>query len=122
MMMSRRTERLNHLLREELSRLIRTAIKDPRVGSTTVTEVVTSPDLSHATVYIRTLDPETPPEEALRGLESASGFIRGELGRALRIRRVPEFHFAVDQTLEKAQRIERLLRQVRDEDGERNAE
>lgn len=111
----RRTDRLNQLLREELSRLVRTELKDPRVRTVTVTGVETTPDLMHATVYVRTLDEEIPAEEAVAGLERASGYIRRELGKDLRLRRIPEFRFEVDRTLERVSRIEALLERARAE-------
>lgn len=114
----RRTERVGQLLREELARLIRREIKDPRVQRVTVTDVEVSGDLRHASVYVRTLRNEPPIEEAIEGLESAEGFLRGKMGRELRLRRVPELHFEVDRTLEKARRIEELLEQVHDDTGE----
>jgi ribosome-binding factor A len=115
-MNQQRTARLNELLRRELSRLIRRELKDPRVQTVTVTDVVTAPDLTHATVYIRTLDDEVGAEQAVEGLASASGFMRRRLGKLLRLRRVPEFHFEVDHTLERATRIEQLLEEAR-QDG-----
>lgn len=114
----RRTDRLNRQLREELSRLVRTELKDPRVRTATITEVVTTPDLAHATVYVRTLDDSVSPDEAIRGLESAQGFLRRTLGRELRIRRIPEFRFTVDRTLEQAGRIEALLDEARKGSGD----
>ena len=113
----RRTDRLNTLLREELSRLVRTELKDPRVRTAPVTEVVTTPDLSPAPVYVRTLDATVTPDEAIRGLESAQGFLRHALGRELHIRKIPEFHFTVDETLERAGRIEALLDEARRDGG-----
>lgn len=89
--------------------MIRRELKDPRVRRVTVTGVETTPDLRHAKVYVRTLGDRTPVEEALAGLESAGGFLRSRLGKELRVRRVPEFTFVVDRTLERARRIEELL-------------
>lgn len=111
----RRTDRLNQLLREELARLVRRGLKDPRVRTVTVTDVHTTPDLMHATVYVRTLDDEISAQEAVQGLERAAGFIRRELGRELRLRRIPEFRFEVDRSLERVSRIETLLDEVRDD-------
>lgn len=105
----RRVDRVNQLLLEELSRLIRREVKDPRVQSVTVTGVETTPDLMHATVHVRTLGNDPPVEEAVVGLESAEGFIRRALGRKLHLRRIPEFRFEADRTLEKVRRIEALL-------------
>lgn len=108
----RRVDRVNQLLLEELARLLRREVKDPRVARVTVTGVETTPDLRHATVYVRTLGDETPVEEAIEGLRSAEGYLRGTLGRELHMRRIPEFTFEADRTLERARRIEHLLDQV----------
>ena len=109
----RRMRRVNQLLLEEIARLVRRELKDPRVRTVTVTGVETTPDLMHATVYVRTLDDRVGAEEAVEGLEHASGFIRRELGRELHLRRIPEFRFEVDRTLERARRIESLLQEAR---------
>lgn len=111
----RRIDRVNQLLREELARLVRREVKDPRVHDVTVTGVETSSDLAHAKVYVRTLREESPVEEAIRGLESAEGFLRRTLGRELHLRRIPEFRFEADRTLERARRIEALLEEARGE-------
>ena len=118
----RRVDRVNQLLREELSRLIRREMKDPRVSGVTVTGVETSPDLRHAKVFVRTLHDEPTAEEAVDGLQSAEGFLRKKLGKELRIRRVPEFAFEVDRSLERVQRIESLLDQVHEEEGRPEAD
>lgn len=109
---SRRTARINEQLRQEISLLVRTEVKDPRVRLVTITDVVASPELDHARVYITTLGEEDDKAAALSGLRSASAFIRGELGRRLHIRRVPELRFEIDRKLENAQRIESLLREA----------
>jgi len=113
----RRIERVSHLLREELAHLIGTEVKDPRIASVTVTGVDVSHDISHAVVYVRTLGGATPVDEAIEGLTGATGFLRGRLGRALRMRRVPDLEFRADRTLERALRIESLLREVRRQEG-----
>lgn len=117
----RRVDRVNQLLLEELARLLRRELNDPRVAEVTLTGVEVTPDLRHATVYVRTLGDRTPVEEALEGLRSAEGYLRGTLGRELHIRRIPEFTFEADRTLERARRIEQLLEEVipeGDGDGE----
>ncbi|CAN5298770.1 MAG: 30S ribosome-binding factor RbfA [Gemmatimonadetes bacterium] len=108
----KRTDRINELLREELSVLIRSEVRDPRVGLATITAVETSPELDHARVYISTLGEDDEKQEILAGLQSAAGFLRGQLGRRLHLRRIPELHFAIDRVLEGAQRIETLLREA----------
>lgn len=112
----RRTDRINELLREELSVLIRDEVRDPRVGLATVTAVDTSPELDHARVYITTLGDDEEKQEIVAGLQSAAGFLRGQLGRRLHMRRIPELHFSIDRVLEGAQRIETLLREALPDD------
>lgn len=111
---SRRVARLNELLREELSRLVRTEVKDPRVGDVTITRVRVTPDLMHAAVHVRTLVPgdEEALEEALLGLRRAEGFLRRCLGRELHLRRIPELRFEADRSLEHARHIESLLEEA----------
>ena len=106
---NRRTIRINQLLREELSRLVRVEIKDPRVRSVTITRVDATQDMSYADVYVRTLTEDAPVEDAISGLESAEGFVRRRLGRELHLRRIPDFRFHADRALEHVQRIESLL-------------
>lgn len=117
---NRRTVRLNQLLREELSTLLRTEIKDPRVESVTVTDVNVTQDLAYADVYVRTLTGGEADLLALEGLESAEGYIRRQLGRELHLRRIPELRFHLDRALEHVRRIESLLDEAlgpRDGDG-----
>jgi ribosome-binding factor A len=108
----RRTDRINELLREEISVLVRNEVRDPRVGLATVTAVETSPELDHARVYFTTLGDEDERQEVLAGLRSAAPFVRSQLGRRLHMRRIPELHFEVDRKLDEALRIEALLREA----------
>ena len=112
-MTTRRIERVNHLLREELAALILRSAKDPRLAPVSIMAVKVTSDLKYATVYVRAGGDEGALAEALLGLESAEGYLRRELGRRLHLRRIPEMSFEVDRTLEHADRIESLLRQVR---------
>ena len=106
----RRTDRINEQLRQEISLLIRDEVRDPRVGLATITAVETSPELDHARVYMTAMGDDDQKAEVLAGLVSASAFIRGQLGRRLHMRRIPELHFQIDRKLENAMRIESLLR------------
>ncbi|MEX2583073.1 MAG: 30S ribosome-binding factor RbfA [Gemmatimonadota bacterium] len=114
----RRTDRLNEQLRQEISLVIRDEVRDPRVGIATITAVETSPELDHARVYLTTLGEDEAKEEALAGLRSAAPFIRGQLGRRLHMRRIPELHFQIDRKLENALRIEQLLREALPDEAE----
>lgn len=114
---SRKT-RVSEQLKRELSRLIRDEIKDPRVVMASVTEVDVSPDLRNARVFISTLELARGADrnQAVEALNHAAGFLRHELGRSLRLRRVPELNFVVDDSLERGSRLTALIDQVRERD------
>ncbi|HEX5727010.1 MAG TPA: 30S ribosome-binding factor RbfA [Longimicrobiaceae bacterium] len=114
----KRTDRLNEQLREEISLLVRDAVRDPRVSLATITAVQTSPELDHAKVYFTALGSDEERAEILAGLRSAAPFIRSQLSKRLHVRRVPELHFELDRVLEEAQRIEQLLREALPPEGE----
>jgi ribosome-binding factor A len=108
--MTRRLERLNEQVKREISEILRTEVRDPRVGLVTVTEARCAPDLSFARVYVRPLDGEE--EDLFAGLEKATPYIRRELGKRLSVRHVPELRFEPDRALEHALHIEKLLSEV----------
>ena len=108
-----RSERLNELFRRELTNLLLGSLKDPRLVGASIAAVRATTDLSAATVYVRSVG---NIEGAIEGLEHASGFIRRELGQSLRLRKIPQFRFVVDDTLEYASRIEELLRETQESD------
>lgn len=115
-MAKNRIPRLNEQLKREISEILRREVRDPRIAAPpTVTAVEVSADLWSAKVYVRLQGDEEARAQALEGLQSAAPFIRRELGRVLRIRRVPELRFKPDRSLEHARRIEELLARVRPE-------
>jgi ribosome-binding factor A len=118
----RRTERINEQLRQEISLMLRGEVRDPRVSLATITEVETSPELDHAKVYFTALGEEDEKAEVLSGLRSAAPFIRGQLGKRLHMRRIPELHFEIDRKLENAMRIESLLREALPADSDLSPE
>ncbi len=110
-MASNRIGRINEEIQRELSALI-PAVKDPRVsGMISVTAVETTPDLRYAKSYISVLDKENG-ERVLKGLRSASGWLRRELGSALKLRYTPELVFQLDDSIDKGAHILELLRSV----------
>lgn len=115
-MTSRRMAQVNQLLKEELSELILREVKDPRIGFVTLTEVKVSPDLHQAQVYFSVLGDEEELQDSRAALEHAAGFLRHQLGRRLALRYIPELHFIYDRSLERAQRIETLLRQIHEQE------
>jgi len=105
-----RLERLNSQLREEISDLVQRHVKDPRLGSmVSITSVEVSPDLRYAKVHVSRLGTPEQKQETLMALASASGFIRHELGDRLKTRRIPELSFRLDETIEKANRVLRII-------------
>ena len=123
-MVSKRVARLNEQLKRELSELIRTQVRDPRVGVVTVTAVEMASDLGSARVFVRILGDQAEFQETLAGLDAAAPFLRGQLGRLLHIRRIPELRFREDRSMEHARRIEQLLLEVDvpEEEPERDPE
>ncbi len=109
--MSRRTERVSELLRAEISELIQRSVKDPRIedGLVSVTEVVVSPDLRHATVYVSHFGDEERHEDVLEGLHHAAPFLHTELMRRLKMRNVPQLVFKLDVSLERGARLTSLI-------------
>lgn len=113
--MSRRTERLNDQLREEISDLILRELKDPGIaGLVGITEVDVAPDLSYARVFVSVLGSEEERASTLRALAKGAGFVRRSLRRRLSIRRIPELAFLADDSLERGARILSLLDETRE--------
>lgn len=111
-MPSKRLARLNEQLRREIAELLRTSVRDPRVGDVTVTAVQVVTDLAHARVHVHLPGGATEKEATLEGLRAAAPFLRRTLGKALHVRRIPELHFVEDTSLKHAQRIEAILAEV----------
>ncbi len=106
--MSGRTERLDELLREEISAVLARDVQDPRIGFVTVTRVEVTRDLSHATVWVSLIGTADERQESMRGLERAMPFVRGRLA-PLRLRRIPQLHVRYDESVERGTRVLRLL-------------
>ncbi|MEK9659913.1 MAG: 30S ribosome-binding factor RbfA [Chloroflexota bacterium] len=106
----RRIQRVGTLLREELSRLLREAIADPRLGSlVTIARVNLSPDLEHATVAVSVLGDAVVQRAALAALTDASGYLRRELAGRMRLRHVPSLRFVTDEVVREGDRVLELL-------------
>jgi ribosome-binding factor A len=105
-----RMRRVNEAVREVLSVAITSDLKDPRIGFVTVTSVDTSPDLRHAHVYVSVLGDEREREESLAGLESSHGYLQRRVAGELRLKHTPQLDFRYDESVERGQRIQQLLR------------
>jgi ribosome-binding factor A len=111
--MAHRIERVNHLIRQEVSQLLQRQVKDPRLGSfVTVTEVATSSDLKYARIYVSRIGSGDEKQETLDGLAAAAGFLRNELAKRLELRRIPELRFQWDNSIERGARLLDLIDEV----------
>ncbi|MBT8138030.1 MAG: 30S ribosome-binding factor RbfA [Gammaproteobacteria bacterium] len=115
-----RSDRVGEEIQRSLSEIIRDELDDPRLRLITLTEVRVTRDLGHARVFFTSLD-DGEHEPLVKALERASGFLRGELGRRLVIRAVPQLHFEYDVSLEQGQRLRSLIDQAVADDRERAA-
>ena len=116
--MSHRIERVNTLIRREISELIQHELRDPRMDEfITVTEVDTSPDLKYAKIYISSMSGQQEQEKILGVFNSAAGFLRTALANKIRIRYTPELHFVWDNSIEHGDRILRLIDEVSQKDN-----
>ena len=114
--MIHRIERVNNLIRREISELIQRQIKDPRLNAfVTITEVDTSPDLKYAKIFVSCISGKQEEQKTLKVLNTAAGFLRTELAKNLKLRRIPELSFYWDDSIERGDRILRLIDQVSSE-------
>ena len=111
--MSHHIERVNSLIRQEISELLLREVKDPRLGTfVTVTAVDTSPDMRHAKVYVSRIGSEDDRKETMGVLASAAGFLRRELGSRVRLRRVPQLAFHWDDSIQRGDHLLQLIDSV----------
>jgi ribosome-binding factor A len=107
---TRRTDRVNGLLRQEISNLLSRELNDPRLsGVVSITQVKTSSDLRYATVYVSVMGKREEKDMALEGISSATGFMRRELRGRVSLRYIPELKFILDESLDNAERIFGLM-------------
>jgi ribosome-binding factor A len=116
---SRRLTRLGNQIQEEISDIIMRKLKDPRLGFVSVTRAKVSADLSYASVYFSVIGDEGDTKRTLTCLEHAASFIRTELARRLRVKRIPELRFFYDDSSVRGARIESILKDLKEgDDGE----
>ncbi|RLB07474.1 MAG: 30S ribosome-binding factor RbfA [Deltaproteobacteria bacterium] len=114
----KRSEKVGDLIREEVSQILIRELKDPRIGFITITRVAVSDDLRAAKIYYSVFGGEREKEESFKGLESAKGYIKRELGRRVRLKYMPDITFVFDDSLEYSSHIEELLRGIKEKDGD----
>src|SRR4051794_31699650 len=121
-MASSRPERVGDQIRVEITGMLTREVHDPGIGFLTITRVEVSADLQHAKIYYTTLGDEKARRESARAIERASPFLRRQLAGRLRLRRAPELHFFFDESVERHDRIERILQDLEQERASRPPE
>ncbi|PXW88650.1 ribosome-binding factor A [Pseudogracilibacillus auburnensis] len=102
-------------MKKEIGEILNQKLKDPRIGFVTVTDVELTNDLQHATVFISVLGNDNEKQDTLIGLAKASGFVRSEVGKRIRLRKVPDITFQFDEAHEYGNRIDAILRELNKE-------
>ncbi len=113
--MTRRTDRIGHLIQRELSEQIQRGLKDPRVGFVTISRVEVSADLAHAKVFVSILGGDKDERSSIAGLKSSASYLRSHLARIMNTRTVPSLNFQLDKNLDHGFRIQELLHSVKDD-------
>lgn len=110
-----RQERVEELIRQEVSAILRERVSDPRIGFVSLTAVEVSPDLENASVFVSILGDEPQKQAAMQGLYSATGFIRGELGHHLELRLTPKLRFIRDDSIERGSQVLGIIKKLENE-------
>ena len=111
----KRSQRIQELLLEEISKLLQSGLKDPRIGFTTLTRVEVSDNLKHAKVFVSVMGTEKEKSDTLEALKSAKGFIRNSLGKNLYLRYLPELEFKIDENAEHVEKITKIINDLHSE-------
>lgn len=112
-----RIEKIQELMKQEISQIILQELKDPRIGFVTVTQVEVTRDLSLAKVYVSIMGNDEQIAKCWQGLNSSLGFVRREVGHRIRLRIVPELRFVLDKSLDYSDHIQKLLLQIEKEEA-----
>ncbi len=115
-----RQEKLGELLAAELSELMRTRVKDPRVGFASITRVEVSGDLRHAKIHVSVMGTPEEQQATMKGLSNAAGYLRHEVASRITLRYMPELTFKLDTSIEKGAHVLELIKQASQEDQERS--
>lgn len=111
-----RTEKIQEFIKQEISNLILTELKDPRIGFVTVTQVEVTGDLRSAKIYLSLMGNEKQKLDTWQGLQSAVGFLRTEIGKRIRLRYTPELTLHLDESLDYSAKIQELLIKIKKEE------
>lgn len=114
--MTTRQTRVEELIREEVSDILRKRVSDPRIGFVSITMVEISPDLKNASINVSILGDDKKKKSAMEGLDSATNFIQGELGHRLKLRGTPAIRFVQDDSLERGSRVLQIMNRLENEE------
>ncbi len=111
--MGRRIDRVKDQIKQEVADILAKKIKDPRIGFVTVTDVEVTKDLRSAKIYVSIYETGKVEKRTLEGIKSATGYIRSELSKRMRLRYIPEIVFEVDRSIERGSRILKILEEIK---------
>ena len=117
-----RVEKVQELMKQEISDIIFNELKDPRIGFVTVTSVACTEDLREAKIYVSVMGDEKKARDTLNALNSSLGFVRREIGKRIRLRFTPEISFALDTSLNYSDHIQRLLNEIHEDQPQEKKE
>ena len=107
--MTLKAEKVAGIIQKEVSEIIQFELKDPKIGFITITDVIVTNDLSIAKIYVSFLGQKAREEAGMKALERSKGFIRTNLAKRMTLRKVPELQFKIDDSLERGNKIEKIL-------------
>ena len=110
-----RAQRVGELIREEIAKLLQKGLKDPRVGFVSVMDVKMSADLKYADVFVSLFGDEKQKKSSLIALKNSEGWVRKQIGGAVRLRFTPEIRFREDSTIDNAYHLDDVFKQIAEE-------
>ncbi|HIE42804.1 MAG TPA: 30S ribosome-binding factor RbfA [Nitrospinaceae bacterium] len=113
----KRSQRIQELIHEEISKLIQRGLKDPRIGFTTITKVELTDNLKLAKVFVSVMGSEQEKIDTLEGLNSAKGFVRNTMSKNLYLKYIPELEFRRDDNADHVEKISRIINELHSESG-----
>ena len=110
--MTLKAEKIAGIIQKEISEISQFSLKDPKIGFITITDVTVTNDLSIATIYVSFLGQKPREEAGMKALDRSRGYLRSELAKRMTIRKVPELIFKLDDSLERGNKIERIISEI----------
>lgn len=110
--MGLKKDKMDNIIQKEVSEIIQFELKNPKIGFVTITDVEVTSDMSYAKIFVSFLGQDARREAGLKALNQSKGFIRSELAKRLTIRKTPELIFQLDNSLEKGNKIEKILHDI----------